>query len=135
MTDRILAGPARQTSSAEIVDRHISRVSATNARYAFQSYCRFADEHQMPHFPVTPALIALWLFDKCSHVEGWYKTYTSALETIARLPALNDVWSSQPSFGLLLKYDPDFDAVHQFLDEHSHLTVPSSLLLCHANPR
>lgn len=77
----------------------------------------------MPPFPLTPALIALWLFDKCSQADGHPKTYTQALIAMARLHALADEWRTQPSYAPLLKYDPDFTAVKEFLVERRHLSV------------
>ncbi|BGO89883.1 uncharacterized protein RHTO_03283 [Rhodotorula toruloides NP11] len=116
---------ARQASSAAIVKRHLAQFSDANGapRNAFKHLSRFAEENQMPPFPLTPALVALWLFDKCSKADGWFKTYTRGLLAIARLPALADEWQTQPLYARLLEYDPDFTAVKEFLDERRHLST------------
>lgn len=88
----------------------------------------------MPPFPLTPALVALWLFDKCSKADGWFKTYTRGLLAIARLPALADEWQTQPLYARLLEYDPDFTAVKEFLDERRHLSVRYAVPGCSAPP-
>lgn len=85
-------------------------------RSSFGNYTRFCDGQGVPPLPMTPAMVALWLVDKCStQGDGYFKTYAKLLIKIMDLAAAG--WAASSGYRSLLALDPDSDAVDEFLLE------------------
>lgn len=94
----------------------------TVPRSAFANFCRFAEANQIPPYPLTPAILALWLYDKCSSADGFFNTYKRSLEKIVELEGLQKLWANQSTYKQLLDLDPDSTAFNEFINERNPST-------------
>ncbi|GAA5904897.1 hypothetical protein JCM8208_007214 [Rhodotorula glutinis] len=109
--------PVLVAQSQRAVDKLIAETSGNNLpRGAFGNYVRFCEAQGIPVFPMTPAVVALWLVDKCSTAgDGYFLTYSRLLLKIMHLAESG--WSSSSTYRELLAFDPDSDAITDFLRE------------------
>ncbi|GAA5851218.1 hypothetical protein JCM9279_007488 [Rhodotorula babjevae] len=105
--------------SQRAVDKFIeqsAKAGQSLPRSSFGNYKRFCDAQGVPVFPMTPAILALWLVHKCSaHGEGYFKTYKRLLIKIMHVAAPG--WAASSVYRSLLALDPECEAVKDFLLE------------------
>ncbi|BGP54134.1 hypothetical protein JCM8202v2_001708 [Rhodotorula sphaerocarpa] len=82
---------------------------------AFRNYAAFCKRMDVPVFPITDTLGALWMFEKCSTSDGYFKTYKSGLSRAFKLSDAE--WKDQPVYQELSHFDPDATALTEFMEE------------------
>lgn len=82
---------------------------------AFRHYSAFCQRMDVPVFPITNALFALWMFNKCSTGDGHFRTYKAGLSYAVELSSSD--WKGQPVYEELSRFDPDGTALDEFMEE------------------
>lgn len=82
---------------------------------AFTNYKRFREAQGVPVFPMSPAMLTLWMVDKCSTADGYFATYKYALVAIKDLA--EPAWESSTGYRELLSHDATGQSLDEFLSE------------------
>ncbi|GAA5872646.1 hypothetical protein JCM3774_001872 [Rhodotorula dairenensis] len=82
---------------------------------AYRNYAKFCSRMDIPVFPMTYAMIALWMYDKCSTRDGYFHTYKQGLWVAAGL--VESLWVDNPVFRAVACFDPDGTALRDFMKE------------------
>ncbi|BGP38247.1 hypothetical protein JCM10449v2_002176 [Rhodotorula kratochvilovae] len=107
----------RAAASQRAVDAFIAKLSKGNTvpRSAFRNYTRFCAAQQIPLYPLTPALLALWMLDKCSTADGYFRTYK---QNLARyMDVVKRHWEGSQAYEELLALDAGGDAIDELVSE------------------
>ncbi|GAA5836979.1 hypothetical protein JCM11251_004463 [Rhodosporidiobolus azoricus] len=106
-----------QMRSEQVKEDSFSHLSETNLvpRYSFRAYKHFCDDVKVPPFPITPALLALSLFAKCSAKDIYYLTFVKDLQKIAN--TTRGVWEDIEGFDDLDEWAGSSAALSEFLEE------------------
>ncbi|GAA6012459.1 hypothetical protein JCM10207_007095 [Rhodosporidiobolus poonsookiae] len=91
-------------STADAVSASLVRVAAR--------VCQALD---IPLFPLTPALVALLLYIKCSTNDGPVATYRSIFKKLQQ--TTSPLWTAEPVYRELLSWDEEGDALSEFFAE------------------
>ncbi|GJN88298.1 hypothetical protein Rhopal_001263-T1 [Rhodotorula paludigena] len=115
---RAVQDPVRSIQSKQASDAYTGTDGSGTNLCAFRHYVRFCDKVGVPTFPVSPAMLALWMYDKCSAKDVYSATYASALNRIMNLT--KSFWSSSSLYDELVALDPDATALTEFMAERSN---------------
>ncbi|GAA6012468.1 hypothetical protein JCM10207_007098 [Rhodosporidiobolus poonsookiae] len=108
-----------QARSQQLVDVHLAGSSNNVVPGSFRRYQLFCQSVEVPVFPVTAAIVALALFQRCSEQNGCYRTYK---QDVLRVGAVADkVWEHEPGFRLLSGWPGASVALDVFMEERKHL--------------
>lgn len=105
-----------QASSRKRVEAHFE-ADLSQAPYlsAFRNYLAFCAKCDIPPFPMTQTIVALWLFDKCSIRDGFFQTYKSGLMLACELVFAS--WKNDELYWEVSLFDPNGIALSEFLTE------------------
>ncbi|GAA5837005.1 hypothetical protein JCM11251_004471 [Rhodosporidiobolus azoricus] len=100
--------------SYDLAASHLAQFSAANTvpRLTFVAYHRFCQLYDIPVFPITPASLALCVFNRCSIIDNNPETFRSELERLRQATAT--VWQADPVYADLLTYE-DGTALREFM--------------------
>ncbi|GAA5851215.1 hypothetical protein JCM9279_007487 [Rhodotorula babjevae] len=108
----------RTAASRAAIDAYLAKLAKhepkSTCSFAWRNYTRFCDAQQVPIFPVSSAMMALWLYDKYSTSHEWSRTYQNYLERCARV--VNLPWAGESSFQAVNRLDPTGRAIQQAVD-------------------
>ncbi|GAA5967036.1 hypothetical protein JCM8115_003502 [Rhodotorula mucilaginosa] len=106
-----------QDISREAVETAFSQRTTSSAAYlcGFRHYVKFCSRVDVPPFPITHTMMALWSYEKCSNREGYSTTYKVGVGLAA--DAAKHLWTSLPVFHAMHQFHPDGIAVWEFLRE------------------
>lgn len=94
-----------------------AQMAGSNTPYlsGYRHYVKFCSRVDVPPFPITHAMMALWLFEKCSTRDGYFQTYKHGVALAA--DHSEPLWDTRPIFWTMRQFDPDGTAVREFLEE------------------
>ncbi|GAA6034213.1 hypothetical protein JCM8097_003783 [Rhodosporidiobolus ruineniae] len=114
---RTFFNDSRQGRCQKLVQDYFSTLSSANTvpRGSFAQYETFCADNDIPPFPISPSLVALALFAKCSVKNGHYSTYKGDLLRFGR--STESVWADDPEYERLAERSGVDDAIEDFLQE------------------
>ncbi|BGP14185.1 hypothetical protein JCM10213v2_002125 [Rhodosporidiobolus nylandii] len=123
---RQLENHGRTSRSEGILAEYFSTLSATNtvSSGSLAKYEAFCEAQSIPPWPITPALVALSLFARCSEKDAYYLTYQQDLGRFSRFT--HKVWETAPGYDKLVKWGGAEVAIQEFMEERAGLRVRGS---------
>lgn len=106
-----------QEISRSKVETAFSQSAASNGPYlsGFCNYMAFCVRVDVPPFPLTNAMMALWLFEKCSVQNGYFHTYKHGVGLAADIA--ESLWITHPVYRTMRRFDEDGTALSESLEE------------------
>ncbi|GAA5992436.1 hypothetical protein JCM10908_000817 [Rhodotorula pacifica] len=106
-----------QPASLARVELAFGSNTTTNGPYlsGFRNYDAFCTRMDVPAFPITFAMVALWLFEKCSTRDGYFHTYKHGIQLAADV--VESLWKAEPIYRTMRDYDRDGTALSEFMTE------------------
>ncbi|TKA50456.1 hypothetical protein B0A53_06126 [Rhodotorula sp. CCFEE 5036] len=106
-----------QDLSRERVETAFGPVAGAKGPYhsGYRHYVKFCSRIDVPPFPITYAMMALWLYEKCSTRDGYFQTYKQGVGLAADYA--EPVWTNHPVFDTMRRFDRDGTALSAFLEE------------------
>lgn len=134
LTSRPFSSDRLQKRSREKVETAFSQNAASNGPYlsAFRNYMAFCSRVDVPPFPITYAMMALWFFEKCSNHDGYFHTYKHGVGLAADIS--ESQWTTHPVFRTMRRFDKDGTALSEFLEER-RVAYKSCESCPHPSPR
>ena len=117
LTSRRLPSDPLQEISRSKVETAFSQSAASNGPYlsGFCNYMAFCVRVDVPPFPLTNAMMALWLFEKCSVQNGYFHTYKHGVGLAADIA--ESLWITHPVYRTMRRFDKDGTALSESLEE------------------
>ncbi|GAA5913649.1 hypothetical protein JCM6882_008708 [Rhodosporidiobolus microsporus] len=114
---------SRHASSLAALETYFSSLAASNtvSRSSFQRYSTFCATARIPPLPISSALVALCLFERCSQQNGNYQTLKQDLQRFGRLTAT--FWTDVALAEEIANWKDASLALAEFMDERKDVQL------------